>query len=101
MPINAWPVRWQTNASLDPSGDQCKERQEPRRCRSCCALGSPDKGAHQMGPALINATRSFFGAMRGEWPPPSNRDFPDSTATTYTVCSGTGGLLMGLGSAPP
>src|ERR1700693_2399752 len=84
IPIQLWSVRFATNASRDPSGDQARSPSSPRILNSFFAAVDPSIGEIQISWFFVKATASPRGEIPGASPSASAFGSPPSKGTDHT-----------------
>jgi hypothetical protein len=87
MAIDGRPLRPDSKASRDPSGDHVSAELVPSSAIGP-AGADPSSGAMKMRPSLTNATLPVRGATTGASPSPSSRGAPPAAAIDHTCIFG-------------
>src|SRR3972149_11286449 len=99
--MKLWSPRPETNASMDPTGDQARLPWLPRALNNWMGLAVESASdAVQTSPLRRNATTSPLGDTVGDEPSASFRGVPFASETIQMACSAPSGSLVGLGISP-
>src|SRR5438093_871683 len=98
--MRLWSPRFETKASVRPSGDHAGDSLAPRAKNAASAGFDPSSGAIQIRRLFTKATRVLSGATCGSSPSPRSFGEPPATGTDHTCILGWIGLLAGLGGSP-
>src|SRR5207302_10216680 len=96
-----WSSRFETKASVCPSGDHDGDSLEPFAKNAASAGFDPSIGTIQMRRSFTNATRPVRGATTGSSPSARSFGAPPLAETGQTCIFGCAGLPVGLGSKLP
>src|SRR5712691_4499266 len=103
--MKLWSPRFETNASVLPSGDQVGDSLVPRRANIAAfpqfLQGGlpPSIGATKIFRSRVNATRVLSGEIAGASPSPSSFGAaPPVAVTAHTCIFGATGSALGFGA---